>query len=70
MLQFYGKDYCTTGAYDTYLTAANGCDSILTLNLVVDDRITASKEINICEETLSCSVTVKFLPRFTSGYHK
>ena len=64
---FYGKDYCTTGAYDTYLTAANGCDSILTLNLVVDDRITASKEINICEGDTLVLGNGKF---FTQGSHQ
>ncbi len=47
--QFLGKNYCETGSYPVVLTAANGCDSIVTLDLVVDDRITASTSLNICE---------------------
>jgi len=47
--QFYGKSYCETGTYPVTLPAANGCDSIVMLDLVVDDRITASTSLKICE---------------------
>lgn len=45
---YNGKKYCQSGNYEVRLKAANGCDSALTLNLVVDDKITASTSVNIC----------------------
>lgn len=46
---FFGEKFCQTGIYDHHLAAANGCDSIVTLDLIVDDQITASTSINICD---------------------
>lgn len=51
---FLNNDYCTSGKYDIILTAANGCDSILTLDLIVDQKVTAKTTLYICEgDTLS-----------------
>jgi gliding motility-associated-like protein len=46
---FHGKSYCESGKYNVKLTGSNGCDSIVTLDLKVGDKITASTFINICE---------------------
>jgi len=46
---FEGKDYCATGQYDIIYTAANGCDSIVTLDLIVDDRIDAFASLFLCQ---------------------
>lgn len=46
---FFGEKYCQTGKYDHFLQAENGCDSIVYLDLIVDDRITASTSINLCD---------------------
>jgi len=51
---FHGNKYCSSGNYDIKLQAANGCDSIVTLQLVVANKITASTSVRICEgDTLS-----------------
>jgi gliding motility-associated-like protein len=47
--RFYGTDYCTSGVYEVRIPAANGCDSILMLDLKVADKIKASTSLNICE---------------------
>jgi gliding motility-associated-like protein len=64
---FLGKSYCQSGSYDIRLPASNGCDSIITLDLVVDDRITASTSLNICEGDTLVLGNNKF---FTDGRHK
>jgi hypothetical protein len=46
---YQGKDYCKTGSYDIILKAANGCDSIVTLDLKVNDLITIDRKVQICE---------------------
>lgn len=46
---FYGNKYCETGIYEVRLPAANGCDSIVLFDLLVDDRITAYTSVNICD---------------------
>lgn len=64
---FLGKKYCETGKYEIRIPSANGCDSIITLDLLVDDRINASVNLNICEgDTLSLG-NGKF---FTEGKHQ
>lgn len=45
---FEGMDYCATGLYDIIYTAANGCDSIVTLDLLVDDRIETYASLFLC----------------------
>ncbi|MDQ3048325.1 MAG: T9SS type A sorting domain-containing protein, partial [Bacteroidota bacterium] len=40
--------YSTSGSYMNTLTAANGCDSIVTTNLTVSPAITNSQTITIC----------------------
>ncbi len=64
---FEGKDYCTTGSYDIIYTAANGCDSIVTLELLVDDRIEIYASLFLCRgDTLFIGDSL-FL---TEGRHK
>jgi gliding motility-associated-like protein len=46
-----GVSYTSTGSYFDTLTAANGCDSILHLNLLVNTPVSALLSRNICEGT-------------------
>lgn len=46
---FEGKKYCQSGAYDVYYQASNGCDSILTLDLLFSDKIDSKSTIEICD---------------------
>ncbi len=46
---FHGKQYCKTDKYPIVLTAVNGCDSIVTLDLKVEDEIVTSQAFKICE---------------------
>lgn len=56
-----GIKYCETGNYDIILTASNGCDSILTFDLSIKDKVTAYTKINICEgDTISIGDGVLF----------
>ncbi len=45
---FNGQNLTQTGVYFDTLTAANGCDSILTLNLAVMGQVMGSTSQNIC----------------------
>jgi gliding motility-associated-like protein len=45
---FEGTDYCASGLYDIIYTAANGCDSIVTLDLLVDDRVETYASLFLC----------------------
>ncbi|HMR87425.1 MAG TPA: gliding motility-associated C-terminal domain-containing protein [Saprospiraceae bacterium] len=64
---FEGTDYCATGLYDIIYTAANGCDSIVTLDLLVDDRIETFASLFLCRgDTLFIGDTL-FL---TDGRHQ
>jgi hypothetical protein len=47
--KYLNSSYCETGKYEVFLTAANGCDSIVTLDLTVDQKITATTRLFICE---------------------
>ncbi|MBC7884704.1 MAG: hypothetical protein H7X99_04475, partial [Saprospiraceae bacterium] len=47
--RYEGNQYCNSGLYDIKLLAANGCDSIVTLDLIVDDRVTATTSLHICD---------------------
>ncbi|MCQ2384592.1 MAG: choice-of-anchor J domain-containing protein [Paludibacteraceae bacterium] len=42
----------TAGTYNRYLTSALGCDSIVTLNLVVNQGFTDSETVTICASAL------------------
>lgn len=64
---FFGKTYCESGAYEVRIPSSNGCDSIITLNLVVDDRITVSASVNICEGDTLFLGNGKF---FSEGVHQ
>ncbi|MBK9736107.1 MAG: gliding motility-associated C-terminal domain-containing protein [Saprospiraceae bacterium] len=64
---YEGNKYCNTGQFDVIFPAVNGCDSIVTLDLVVDDRITAKSKLYLCEgDTLSIG-NGSF---FTEGIHQ
>jgi threonine/homoserine efflux transporter RhtA len=47
-----GQAYSTTGIYNVALISASGCDSIATLNLVVNELQTSTSDINICTNQL------------------
>lgn len=64
---FLGNSYCETGDYEIRIPSSNGCDSIITLNLVVDDRINASASVNICEGDTLFLGNGKF---FSEGIHQ
>ena len=64
---YYEKKYCESGRYEVKLQAANGCDSIVTMVLVVDDKITAATSLNICKGD-SLQIGNKIL--FTEGKHQ
>ena len=44
--------YVEAGTYTQYLTNAAGCDSILTVNLVVSPNVTTSLDSTVCENAL------------------
>ncbi|MCB0550418.1 MAG: gliding motility-associated C-terminal domain-containing protein [Phaeodactylibacter sp.] len=44
-----GSSYSQTGVYEAYFTAANGCDSIVTLELTVLDTALAFFSASVCE---------------------
>ena len=46
---FAGQTLSTTGVYQDVLTAANGCDSIVTLNLTIAPLINVSQSATICQ---------------------
>lgn len=46
---FNGQNLSTNGQYQAVLTAANGCDSTVTLNLQVMPSITTNLQATICE---------------------
>ncbi|OSZ77733.1 hypothetical protein CAP36_15320 [Chitinophagaceae bacterium IBVUCB2] len=47
-----GNNYSTAGTYNVTLVAANGCDSIATLNLSVNAASTSITNISICNNQL------------------
>jgi len=47
--EYLGKKYCQTGLYDVVLVTSQGCDSIIKLDILVDDRITKFDKYSICE---------------------
>ena len=49
---WHGTTYTTSGSYQSYLTNAAGCDSIVTLHLTVNSVVTESVEVVICENEL------------------
>ncbi|MEO0726318.1 MAG: gliding motility-associated C-terminal domain-containing protein [Bacteroidota bacterium] len=46
---FGGNTYSSTDTYVVTLTAANGCDSVTTINLTVEDQITSTEDIFLCD---------------------
>ncbi len=46
---FGGNIFSTTDTYLVTLTATNGCDSITTINLTVEDQITSTENIFLCD---------------------
>ncbi len=47
--EYYGSSFCETGKYVASLSAVNGCDSIVTIDLKVMDQIVTDKSLKICE---------------------
>ena len=45
---FGGNDYTMTDTYVVTLPSANGCDSVTTINLTVQDQITSTEDIFLC----------------------
>jgi len=64
---FYSRQYCETGLYEVRLPGSNGCDSVVTLDLLVDDRITSSTQLNICKGDTLILGDGKF---YTEGSHQ
>ncbi|MEO6669725.1 MAG: T9SS type B sorting domain-containing protein [Ferruginibacter sp.] len=50
-----GNNFTGTGVYPVTLTGSNGCDSIATLNLVVNQVTSSSTDINVCNTQLPYS---------------
>ena len=48
---FNGQSYNTTGTYLAFLTNANGCDSVATLNLIVKQPTSSTTNVSICDGT-------------------
>ena len=46
---FNGASYTTAGTYDTLLSTADGCDSLVTLMLSIDPVIQGYDTVNICQ---------------------
>ena len=46
---FNGQTINQSGTYDTLFTSATGCDSIVTLKLIVNEQIQTNTEATICE---------------------
>jgi hypothetical protein len=44
-----GGTYSSSGVYTTTLTNANGCDSIVTLNLTINNQTSGSESITACD---------------------
>lgn len=47
-----GTDYNAPGVYVINLTSSSGCDSVATLNLVINDVITSTTNVNTCTNQL------------------
>ncbi len=50
-----GNNYNAAGSYTVTLSSASGCDSIATLNLIVNNTVTSTTNINICPVQLPYS---------------
>ncbi|KIC89770.1 hypothetical protein, partial [Flavihumibacter solisilvae] len=50
-----GETYTTTGTYERTFVSAAGCDSIATLNLVVNETLTSTTDVVICASQLPYS---------------
>ena len=59
-----GTTHTTTGTFTDILTAANGCDSTVTTNLIVSPAITGSQTLTVCS---GGSVTLGGTTHTTSG---
>ena len=44
--------YSSSGTYSTTLTNASGCDSVVTLNLVISSSTTGSESVSVCDSFL------------------
>ncbi len=49
MYTFNGESLTTSGVYEHALVSANGCDSVVTLNLTVHPNISVSLDAEICQ---------------------
>jgi hypothetical protein len=64
-----GKDYCKTGKYEIFYKTKTGCDSIVTLDLLVNDLITIDRTVKVCEgDTLKLGTGKHWLAGPQIGY--
>jgi gliding motility-associated-like protein len=72
---FGGQSFSAAGTYTVVLPASNGCDSITTINLAVDDVINTSQNIQLCagesitidNTTLTATGTYNFAYQSVAG---
>src|SRR5262249_40926384 len=50
-----GQSYSAAGTYSVTLTNVAGCDSIATLNLTVNNAVTSTTDVTICQSQLPYS---------------
>ncbi len=50
-----GNNYAAAGTYSVTLTSSSGCDSVATLNLVVNNAVTSTTNTTICNNQLPYS---------------
>jgi hypothetical protein len=66
-LEFLNEKYCASGAYQKIISAANGCDSVINLTLVIKDKATVSSSLNVCKGD---TVTIGDNKIYTGGVHQ
>lgn len=49
---WFGNDYLSTGSYNDTITNMNGCDSIMTLNLIIEEQFEEVTDTIICDDAL------------------
>lgn len=64
--KYAGNEFCTPGIHDVIFSAANGCDSIVHLDLTIKDQVEVSQQARICEGE---SLTLGDDMFFTEGPH-
>lgn len=57
--EFNGKTYERSGIYTDYMTNVNGCDSVFTLNLTINESFASKEIISACDSFLWNGVVYK-----------